>query len=171
MPNPEAICTQQELLSAHRLTLAHYLKQQALLGSAYIPPGVAHGMRESRQAIERIKAILRSWHISVLDLPDDAEGAHPLFTALPSTASDYVYRFRAECEHDVDVLRAILGTHVKRIVKLNEAPFPDNEVELHVPLSLEELRDVMRMVEDGHVMVQTVAPRDTYTGERDYDVS
>jgi hypothetical protein len=169
-PEPENIRNQQELLAAHRHTLAHYLKQQALLGSAYIPPSVAHGIYESRQEIARIKAILRSWHIAAQDLPDDVEGVHPLFDTVPHDPNDRVYRFRAECEHDVDMLRALLGQQVKRIAKLNEAPFPDNEVEIHVALSLEELRDVMRKVEDGHVMVQTVAPRDIYTGERDYDI-
>lgn len=85
--------------------------------------------------------------------------------------SDSVYRFRAECEHDVDELRRILGMRVTKIIKINEPPFPDVTVDVYSKLSLEELRDAMRQVEDGHVMVQTVAPRATYTGERDYDLS
>src|SRR5690242_9224128 len=108
-PEPEDIRNQQELLAAHRHTLAHYLKQQALLGSAYVPPNVTHGIHESRQAIARIKTILRNWRVPVQDLPDDVEGVHPLFDTLPHDANDKVYRFRAECEHDVDMLRALLG--------------------------------------------------------------
>jgi hypothetical protein len=44
------------------------------------------------------------------------------------------------------------------------------EVEVEVDLSLEELRDTMRRVVDGHVMVQTVARHNEYMGERDYDI-
>jgi hypothetical protein len=80
------------------------------------------------------------------------------------------YRFRAECQHDVDELRRILGGKFDRITIANTPPFPDVEVELEVELTLEELRDVMRGVVDGHVMLQTVAPYDEYTGERDYDL-
>jgi hypothetical protein len=49
----EAIDDQRELLEAHRRTLAIYLKQQAALGSAYAPPGIANGIREARDAIKR----------------------------------------------------------------------------------------------------------------------
>ena len=81
-----------------------------------------------------------------------------------------VYRFRAECQADVDELRRLLGTKIDRITIVNSPPFPDVEVEVEVDLSLEELRDTMRRVVDGHVMVQTVARHNEYTGERDYDI-
>ena len=42
----------------------------------------------------------------------------------------------------------------------------DNNVEIDVNISLEQLRNAMRRVTDGLVMVQTVAPKDEYTGER-----
>lgn len=87
-----------------------------------------------------------------------------------SVSVDRVYRFRAECEADVDKLRQILGTMIDRITIINSPPFPDVEVEIEVRLSIEELREAMRKVVDGHVMVQTVAPRDDYTGERNYDL-
>jgi hypothetical protein len=67
----EAIDDQRELLAAHRRTLAVYLKQQAALGSAYAPPGVANGIREAREGIGRAKASLRAWGVDVADLPDD----------------------------------------------------------------------------------------------------
>jgi hypothetical protein len=82
--------------------------------------------------------------------------------------ADRVYRFRAECEHDVDELRRLLGAKFERITITNSPPFPDVEVELKIGLSLEDLRDVMRRVDDGHVMIQTVAQSEEYTGERDY---
>ncbi len=67
----EQIDDQRELLEAHRRTLAIYLKQQAALGSAYAPPGIANGIREARGAITRIKAALRGWGVQVADHPDD----------------------------------------------------------------------------------------------------
>jgi hypothetical protein len=87
-----------------------------------------------------------------------------------ATAVDHVYRFRAECQHDVDELRCLLEAKFKRITITNEPPFPDVEVELEIGLSLEELRNEMRRVVDGHVMVQTVARREEYTGNRVYEV-
>jgi hypothetical protein len=87
-----------------------------------------------------------------------------------STIANHVYRFRAECQPEVDELRRLLGGRFDKITIVNSAPFPDVEVELETDLSLEELRAVMRRVVDGHVMVQTLARRDEYTGERDYDL-
>lgn len=83
-----------------------------------------------------------------------------------------VYRFRAELEHDVNELCKILGRRIEKIIKTMKSPylFMDTEVEIHIDLSLEELRDAMREVEDGHVMVQTVTLRDQYTGKRDYSL-
>lgn len=85
-------------------------------------------------------------------------------------STNHIYRFRAECQPDVDDLRSLLGKGFDKITIINSPPFPDVEVELETKLSLEELRAVMRRVVDGHVMVQTVAPLDEYTGERDYDL-
>jgi hypothetical protein len=48
MSHREDIANQQELLATHRRTLAHYLAQQAQLGVAYTPPGVAQGIHEAR---------------------------------------------------------------------------------------------------------------------------
>ena len=69
----EQIDDQYDLLRSHRGTLAIYLKQQAQLGSAYAPPGVANGIREARAAIRRVKATLREWGQAVDDHPDDVE--------------------------------------------------------------------------------------------------
>jgi hypothetical protein len=80
------------------------------------------------------------------------------------------FRFRAECEHDVNELRRLLGVNQNKFTIMNTPPFPDVEVELVIALSLEELRDVMRQVDDGHVMVQTVAQSRDYTGERNYQL-
>jgi hypothetical protein len=73
MPSQEEINQQKELLQAYRITLVHYLQQRAKLGEAYIPPGVSHGIRESRENIKRIKAILRGWNLDIEDHPDDED--------------------------------------------------------------------------------------------------
>lgn len=65
------IDNQLELLEKHRQTLSHYLGQRALLGRAFTPPGVTHGINEARENIRRIKTILREWDIPVEDQPDD----------------------------------------------------------------------------------------------------
>jgi biotin operon repressor len=71
VPSPDDIADQQEILAAHRATLAEFLKQQALLGVAYAPPGIANGIRLSRDAIKQIKATLREWGVEVENHPDD----------------------------------------------------------------------------------------------------
>jgi hypothetical protein len=43
MPEAEDIAAQEELLTAHRRTLHHFLKQRALAGEMLIPPNVTHG--------------------------------------------------------------------------------------------------------------------------------
>src|SRR5690349_8473198 len=76
MPSQEEIKQQQDLLAAHRRTLAHSLKQQALLGIAQTPPGVVHGIEEAREQIRRVKSVLRGWGVPVEDLPDDGDAPH-----------------------------------------------------------------------------------------------
>src|SRR5579859_280644 len=78
MPSEDEIANQQVLLSTYRRTLAHYLKQKAELGSAYVPPGVSSGINEACSNIQRIKWILREWHVPVEDLPDDNEVSQSL---------------------------------------------------------------------------------------------
>lgn len=71
---PDApIAEQQQLLAAHRATLAVYVRQQATLGSAYTPPGVVNGIAEARAAIRQAKVALRGWGVAVEDLPNDEE--------------------------------------------------------------------------------------------------
>ncbi len=71
MPSSDEITPQCRRLEAHRATLAHYLDQVSLLGSAHTPPGVSHGIREARDGIARCKAALRGWGVTVDDHPDD----------------------------------------------------------------------------------------------------
>src|SRR5215212_2737605 len=71
MPTQEDIAHQQELLAAHRRTLAQYLKQQALISERFTPPAIAHGIDEARANIRRVKGTFQAWGIPIEDLPDD----------------------------------------------------------------------------------------------------
>ena len=73
MPDKEAIENQLQLLAVYRRTLVQYLKQQAMIGTTYIQPGVTQGIHEARQHIKRIKNTLKSWGVDVEDWPDDEE--------------------------------------------------------------------------------------------------
>ena len=85
----------------------------------------------------------------------------------------YHNRFRAEIEADVDELIKLLPTKYSHTVKVMRSTplFPDVVVDIITPLTVDQLRDIMRKVTDGHVMVQTVAPLDYYTGERDFSIT
>ena len=82
MLDQEQIDQQLTILAAHRQTLGVLLAQQATLGAAYAPPGVANGLAEARAAIARIKATLRAAGVMVEDLPDDH--AAPALLPLPA---------------------------------------------------------------------------------------
>src|SRR6476646_5203610 len=77
MTDQEDIKHQQKLLTIHRRNLANYLSQQTALGTAYTPPGVMNGIRETRDNIRRIKDILRGWNVAVENQPDDEPPSEP----------------------------------------------------------------------------------------------
>ncbi|MBP2171072.1 hypothetical protein J2125_004264 [Erwinia toletana] len=79
------------------------------------------------------------------------------------------YKFRSECSHDVDELRKLMGADIISI-QTQMQYFPDNDVDLITSLNLDEVRDRMRQIVDGHVMLQTVQYYYNYTGERDYEL-
>lgn len=68
------------------------------------------------------------------------------------------YSFRAECAHDVAQFQSacdVAGVTVALTLHPDEL-LPDVDVGMESPASLDELRNVMRKVEDGHVMLQTL---------------
>lgn len=86
-----------------------------------------------------------------------------------------VFRFRAECPADIEKLQqALIKGDVQATVVVwqdKEHPeWPDREAEIRTDLSIYELRTYMQKVSDGHVMIQTVALKEAYTGERNYDI-
>lgn len=69
-----------------------------------------------------------------------------------------IYSFRAECFHDVQQFlnaTSTTGTTTATIVKPDEV-FPDHDIEIQSTQSLEELREIMCDLFDGHIMVQTL---------------
>ena len=83
-----------------------------------------------------------------------------------------IYRFRSECIHDfVEFLKgSIKKIGFRKYVVTQEGHYPDVEVELDSDMPLEGLRNELRKVVDGHVMVQTIAHTEDYTGKRDYSL-
>jgi tetratricopeptide (TPR) repeat protein len=71
MTNREEIDKQREFLVKHRQILAHYLRQQAILGANIVPTAVIEGISDSRTAISRIKQTLRSFGVDVADHPEE----------------------------------------------------------------------------------------------------
>ncbi|NTU79078.1 MAG: CHAT domain-containing protein [Chloroflexales bacterium] len=67
----EAIAAQRRRLEQHRATLAHYLGQIAITGSANARPEVTAGIREARAGIARAKAALAALGEAIEDMPDD----------------------------------------------------------------------------------------------------
>lgn len=81
------------------------------------------------------------------------------------------YRFRAECEADVEVLKLLLPGHYVITgetlqVEGKEVPIPDVTVLLTTTKSLEEVIQKINSVTDGHVMAETVQFATEYTGIR-----
>lgn len=79
------------------------------------------------------------------------------------------YAFRAECWIDAaEALEALLDESMMKHFLVNQPDnrFPDVEAEFTCNLTLDQVRDRLRRVEDGHTMVETVALAINYTGER-----
>src|SRR5262245_52278061 len=72
MPSPEEIEHQRDLLTTHRRSLAHLLKQAAQHGGeVFAPPQTANGIAEARKNIQHVTYLLRSWDVEVDEHPDD----------------------------------------------------------------------------------------------------
>lgn len=76
---------------------------------------------------------------------------------------------RAECLADIMKLLTLFDWEHYKIqchyVISKVTDFPDVEVEITVGLELKKLIEILEEVEDGHVMVRTVALRENYSGE------
>lgn len=76
------------------------------------------------------------------------------------------YKLRAECIQDA--LNAVnsLKTLLLNFTISNDGCFPDVEMEFETDLELDEIVMTLEEIEDGHVMAETVAQYEDYTGER-----
>lgn len=81
------------------------------------------------------------------------------------SANLYHYKMYAECAHDVGVFIQLV-----RPLTLTMAPaepgWNEPDVEFCSHLTLQELRDMMREIVDGHSMRESLNYADKYTGER-----
>lgn len=85
------------------------------------------------------------------------------------------FSFRAECAADVQGFRQVCDRHglvTAWEVHPDTSGLPDVEVELRSTSSLKVLREAIREVADGHVMLQTLreCPLADNSLERDYDL-
>lgn len=72
-----------------------------------------------------------------------------------------LFSFRAECPNDIrDFLNAFTQNKPDAVLivtnGVRDAGFPDCMFELVTDVDLETVRDIMRLVQDGHVMVQSL---------------
>jgi DNA replication protein DnaC len=82
------------------------------------------------------------------------------------------YKLRAECIADlqqaIEKLKPLLKT--AKIYFPDSKSFPDCDFEFETELALDEIQMSLLDILDGHVMAQTVALIEGYTGERDYSI-
>ena len=89
---------------------------------------------------------------------------------------EFDYKFKAECQVDVDKLKKLMNEEF--IVTKDESGFPaeqssdrsvDVDVEFKSDKSIDEIRNIMKKIQDGHVMYESLNYADKYTGDRYYD--
>jgi hypothetical protein len=104
-------------------------------------------------------------------------GATTRFTELLKMAT--TYKLRAECENDITRFQKAMIKNNKTITKVSmehqtlemgdvSFPLPDVDFVFTSTNSLQEIKAVLKTVVDGHVMEETVAGLEDYTGERTY---
>ncbi len=74
------------------------------------------------------------------------------------------FKFRAECV--ADVYRFVRLGHATNVVVALHNTLPDVTVTFDSTLGLESVKRLMAKIVDGHVMRETVAPVELYTGQR-----
>ena len=77
-------------------------------------------------------------------------------------------KFKLRFEAQVDLALLIVCASERTDVRLIIIRLDKDEAVLKTDQTLVGLRNLIRKVPDGHVMLQTVAPVKNYTGERDY---
>lgn len=83
----------------------------------------------------------------------------------------YEYKFRAECENDIETFKIENFNRIKELRTIRWKGYPDAEFEFESDLSLDELISILNKIPDGHVMAETVNLKTFYTGERIYQLN
>jgi|APCry1669189369_1035219.scaffolds.fasta_scaffold159537_2 hypothetical protein len=88
------------------------------------------------------------------------------------------FKFRAECTSDLIEFQQGLRENKLYCLhgwKLSYSPinnlFADVICVLEIDWDIEQVKEIMRLQDDSHVMIQTIKNYKEYTGERDYDIS
>jgi hypothetical protein len=78
------------------------------------------------------------------------------------------YKMRAECNADLGrfLTEVAVDSFKADRVKIKDLVLPDVIAEFTSTLSLEQIRQAISGIEDGHVMLETVNTAAEYTGER-----
>lgn len=71
-----------------------------------------------------------------------------------------MYSFRADCESHVDILRDVFSENGIGVALTVGHVYPNIwvNIEIETDTEIEVIRDAMRFVMDGHVMLQTLRP-------------
>ncbi len=84
------------------------------------------------------------------------------------------YKFRAECLIDVFLFFNYCPQGSVKNIEYNHLAmmenYPDIEVSFESELTLSDFRQICVVIEEGHVMLQTINTFVSYTGERNYDL-
>ena len=82
------------------------------------------------------------------------------------------YKFRAECYPDVAKFLSLSENivYIKSLIgqTIDDIPISDVVVEIYTHATIDDVRDIMKKVIDGYVMVETLNTVELYTGERWY---
>lgn len=85
---------------------------------------------------------------------------------------EYDYKFRAECTNDVDRFIDLLKTVQDSFISIErklDPEFTEVDVEFSSMLNIDEIREIIRNLDDGHVMIETLNYAHEYTGDRYYE--
>lgn len=83
-------------------------------------------------------------------------------------AESTLYKLRAECLEDIHGFQAAAKGTVTDLKVQLLGELGDCEATFASPLSLKALRMLLSIIPDAHVMLQTLQPANSYTGDRDY---
>ena len=98
---------------------------------------------------------------------DGLQADSSFYNGIGARSNDY--QFRAEFPDEIISLLQIIPPALVSGIRWNTERTGDTECSISIRcLTIDELRKYMGSVVDGHIMAQTVATPEDYTGERDW---